>query len=103
MNRDEILSSNKKANPKDEGDEFVKSAARRWGEIGFSCFIIVLMVYNLFKGLSNYSLMSVFWSYLSFSTWYKYKVQRQKQDLITSVCALIGALCFLASYLMQTW
>lgn len=103
MNRDEILESNKKLLVRDEGTEFIENRARLKGEACLVTFMLLLMVYNFFKGIPSYDLMTVFWAYMSVTNFYKYRVNRQRLELVTSVAALIAALGFLVSYILQTW
>lgn len=103
MDRDEILSRNKQRQAKDEGIEFVETQSKLYGEKALMIFLIVLMIYNFCKGISNYDLMTVFWAYMAFCNLYKYKAYKQKIDLVTVVASFIASLGFLASYLLKTW
>lgn len=103
MDRNVILESNKQARVRDEGTEFVDNRARRKGEFVLMCLMVLLMVYNLFKGIRSYDLMTVFWAYTAVTNLYKYKAYHQKTDLVAAIAGIVAALGFLVSYFLQTW
>ncbi|MBC3796238.1 DUF6442 family protein [Acetobacterium tundrae] len=103
MNRDEILSRNKEGNPKDEGMEYIEVQSKRHGENGLYIFFAVLVLYNFFKGLPIYDLLSVFWGYLSLGYIYKYQAFKTKKSLLIAILGMVAAICFLLSYILETW
>lgn len=103
MDRNVILENNKKAKLRDEGTEFVDNRARQKGEAVLMSFMLLLMIYNFFKGISSYDLMTVFWAYAAVTNLYKYQAYRQKSDLVTTIFATVAALGFLVNYFSQTW
>ena len=103
MDRNVILESNKQARIRDEGTEFVDNRARRKGEFVLMCLMVFLMVYNLLKGIQSDDLMAVFWAYTSVIYLHKYKVYRQKTDLVATVAAMVAALANLLLYFLHTW
>ena len=103
MTRDEILTRNKASNPKDEGKAYVEDKARRYGEIGLCIVFALLIIYNFFKGKSTYDLLAIFWGYLGMNYIYKYKANKTKGSLVTAICGIVAAVCFLLVYVLQTW
>lgn len=103
MDRDEILNRNKAAQPIDEGAEFIENKAKLYGQKAFLLFSILLILYNLFKGLSNYDLMAIVWINIAVSNLYLYKQDKQKVKLVTVICSLIAAFAFAACHILRTW
>lgn len=103
MERDEILNRNKAAQPIDEGAEFIENKAKLYGQKAFLAFSILLILYNLFKGISNYDLMALVWINLAVSNLYLYKRDKEKVKLITVICSFIAAIAFAASHILHTW
>lgn len=65
MERDEILKRNKETNDKDEGAQYIKSKARRYGEIGLCTFFIIVTFYKLWKGIPSNDTLAILWGYLT--------------------------------------
>ena len=103
MDRNVILDKNKQAKVRDEGTEFVDNPARQKGEALLMSFMLLLMIYNYFKGIPSYDLMTVFWAYGAVTNLYKYLAYRRKSDLVTTIFTAIAALCSFMNYFSQTW
>lgn len=103
MERDEILNRNKAASPIDEGAAFIENQAKLKGQKAFLLFAIVLIIYNLFKGISNYDLMAIVWINIAVSNLYVYKKDKQKVKMVTVVCSLIAAVIFAVCHVLKTW
>lgn len=103
MERDEILNRNKAASPIDEGAEFIENQAKLYGQKAFLLFSILLIMYNLFKGISNYDLMAIVWINIAVSNLYLYKKDKQKVKMVTVVCSLIAAFTFAICHILKTW
>lgn len=103
MERDEILKRNKEANEKDEGEQYVKSKARRYGEIGLCTFFIILIVYKMSKGIPTNDILALFWGYIGVGFIYNYKFLKTKRALVSAVCGVIAAISFTIAYIIQTW
>lgn len=103
MNNMDILEKNRKAIPEDEGMVYQENRAR---SVGVSCMIILiaaLIIYNLTKGISSYSLRSVLWAYIGIEALFKYRHSKSKTFLITGFAGIITSVFSVASYFMETW
>lgn len=103
MDREEILKRGKERKGKDEGEQYIESQSRRYGEIGLSLFFILLLIYKWCKGLPTNDILGLFWGYVGVSYIYKYKFSKTKSTLISAICGMIAALAFTLSYILQTW
>lgn len=103
MNREEILKRYKDVNETDEGEQYIKSNARRYGEIGLCTFFIFLTVYKMWKGIPTHDTLAVFWGYIGVGYIYNYKFLKTKKTLFTAVCGIVAAISFTIAYIFQTW
>ena len=99
MDRDEILRRSR-AEKEDEGNTFLENRGRRWGVIGFCVMTIVLIVFNLATGQDSYSILAMFWSYVSLEAWAKYRASRSRAFLTTAVLAAFSAIAFLVCHVI---
>ena len=100
MDREEILKRSR-AEKEDEGNTFLANRGRRLGVAGFCTMFIVLLVFNLITGQSSYSILALFWCYISLEAWGKYRNCRQRTFLATGVLAAVTSLCFLSCYVLE--
>ena len=103
MDKKEILEKNKKLMQEDEGKVYTDNRARSLGVTVMIGLIAVLIIYNLFKGLESNNLQAILWTFIGMEAFYKYRFAQDKKFLLTCVCGLIAAVCFLLTYLIQTW
>jgi hypothetical protein len=103
MEREEILRRNKDAHLQDEGQQFMESHARRYGEIGLAVFFILITLYKLVKGIPSQDTLAIFWGYLGLTYIYKYVYTRSRQQLFQAACGMLAAVAFTIAYLLQTW
>lgn len=99
MDRDEVLKRSR-AEKEDEGNTFLENKGRRWGVIGFCAMTIVLLGFNLATGQNSYSILALFWSYISLEAWGKYRISRRRAFLTTTVLSAVASLCFLACHVL---
>ena len=64
MDREEILKRSR-AEKEDEGEKFLADRGRRWGGVGFCLMTIVLLAFDAATGQNSYSVLAMFWSYIS--------------------------------------
>ena len=100
MDRDEILKRSR-AEKEDEGNTFLENRGRRFGVVGFCAMVIVLLVFNLITGQSSYSILALFWCYISLEAWGKYRLSRQRTFLTTGILTAVTSLCFLICYVLE--
>ncbi|MGE5629437.1 MAG: DUF6442 family protein [Solirubrobacterales bacterium] len=99
MNKDEILSSIIKNAPcEDEREQYINDKARA---IASTCFLLVLslmMAYKAFKGINSSDLISIFLTFISVESLYKYYQYKSKYLLIggifTAICAVVSIIAF---------
>ena len=103
MDRDEILKRNKEANEKDECEQYIKSKARRYGEIGLCAFFILLTFYKMLKGIPTNDTLAIFWGYIGVGFIYNYKFLKTRKALFSAICGMIAAISFTIAYILQTW
>lgn len=93
MNKEEILEKSRKEGM-DEGREFADSQGRRYGVSGMCVMFVVLAVFNLYRGQSNYQILALFFAYLGMEAFGMYRVNREKIRIVMTVCGLIAAVLF---------
>lgn len=98
MNRDEILERSRKEK-KDEGIEFAMNRGRRIGTVGISAVFIILATINIWKGINNYALFAVFWTYAGLESIGKYSITKGRLLLITSICTTLAGLLYFVCYI----
>ena len=102
MDKNEILEKSRKEN-RDEGVAYAEQTGRRYGEVVFCLLIILVLLYNIVKGLDNSLPMSLLWGYLAAAALGRYQSRRGRYALVTLVCSAIASLCFLLCYVLRTW
>lgn len=102
MNKEEILSRSRNEK-KDEGVEYAESRARRIGELGMFAVYIIVIVYNMFKGLQNEVAFILFWTYFGFSWLGKYRVTHNTLQLVSAIFGIMAAILYFAGYIIATW
>ena len=100
MDREEILKRSR-AEKEDEGEKFLADRGRRWGVVGFCLMTIVLLAFDAATGQNSYSVLAMFWSYISLEAWGKYRTCGRRIFLTTAGLAVVSALCFLACHVIR--
>lgn len=103
MDAKEILEKNKKAHPEDEGMVFHENRARIIASACVMILILVQLVYNLFKGISSYSLQAVLWGYIGVEAFLKYRFSKNKLYLATGIAGSLASIVFVIDHIMYTW
>ncbi len=103
MDNKEILERNKNAAPADEGQLHQENRARWLGTCGMLLLIVVLLVYNLFKGLPSHGIQSILWAYIGVEALFKYRFSQNRRYFTAAVCGILASLAFLANYIITTW
>ena len=70
------------------------------GVIGFCAMSIVLIVFNLATSQNSYSVLAMFWSYISLEAWAKYRASRRRTFLTSAVLAAFSAIAFLVCHVI---
>ena len=100
MNKEEILEKSRKEG-RDEGREFTDSQGRRYGVSGMCVMFIVLAVFNLYRGQSNYQILALFFAYLGMEAFGMYRVNGEKIRIVTAIGGLIAAILFGVCHVMN--
>lgn len=102
MNKEEILAKSRREK-KDEGKEYVEGRARRIGELGMFTVYIIVIVYNMFKGLQNEVAFILFLIYFGFSWFEKYRVTHNTLQLVSAIFGIMAAFFYFTGYIVDTW
>ena len=102
MNK-EILEKCRKENLLwDEGKIDARNKGRQWGVVGFIFLCVLVMTYNLLRGLDNQLPLAFFLGYLACEAFGQYGARRERVTFITAILATLGTLVALAAYVMET-
>lgn len=99
MDKEDILKRSRRE--KDEGLTYAQDRGRQYGVVGFLVLFLVIMIYNMVRGLDN-SLLTLFWAYLSCEAAGRYFARKEKSVLATAVLAGLASLFSLVSYILET-
>ena len=103
MDKKEILEKSRKENLlHDEGVVHAQETGRRWGGLGFLALCVLIQIYNLALGLDNSLPVVFFLGYVACESLGQYGARREKRFLAVGILGVLGALCALASYVMNT-
>ena len=75
---------------------------RQYGVVGFLVLFLVIMIYNMVRGLDNSLPLTLFWAYLSCEAAGRYFARKEKSVLATAVLAGLASLFSLVSYILET-
>lgn len=64
---------------------------------------IIVIVYNMFKGLQNEVAFILFWTYFGFSWLGKYRVTHNTLQLVAAIFGIMAAIFYFAGYIVATW
>jgi len=101
MNKDEILEKSRREK-KDEGIEYAMNNGRRLGTVGMSIMFVILLVYNLLKGIDSDALHAVFWTYIGLDNLGRYRITKEKSLLIGAVAGTLAGVLFFVTYILGT-
>ena len=90
------------AKAKDEGLTYAQDRGRQYGVVGFLVLFLVIMIYNMVRGLDNSLPLTLFWAYLSCEAAGRYFARKEKSVLATAVLAGLASLFSLVSYILET-
>lgn len=100
MNKDEILEKSRAAN-EDEGVVYVENKGRRYGVSGFCIVFIIIMFFNIFTHQNNFVPYSMFFAYMAAEAYGKYKVNKSKSLMMTTILGSISSICFLVCHVLD--
>ncbi|PKM61800.1 MAG: hypothetical protein CVU99_01795 [Firmicutes bacterium HGW-Firmicutes-4] len=92
------ITPNQKAKSPETADK-----SQDFGLIGLVVMFIILLGYNLYKGLPISDLNAMFWGYLGMSFVIKYQRERITSNLIVAIGGIVASLSALANYILTTW
>ena len=101
MNKEEILAKSRKEG-KDEGVAYAQDKGRRIGISAMTIMFLVIIIYNLAKGLTNNAVFALFWTYLGFESYGKYRFTKGKTELTGAVAGIFAGITFFITYLVNT-
>ena len=73
MKKEEILARSRQEKA-DEGIEYAMNRGRSAGVRALSVMFLVLCAFNYWKGITNYAIFALYWSYLGFECYGRYQV-----------------------------
>ena len=100
MDKEDILKRSRRE--KDEGLTYAQDRGRQYGVVGFLVLFLVIMIYNMVRGLDNSLPLTLFWAYLSCEAAGRYFARKEKIVLATAVLAGLASLFSLVSYILET-
>ena len=95
MDKEDILKRSRRE--KDEGLTYAQDRGRQYGVVGFLVLFLVIMIYNMVRGLDNSLPLTLFWAYLSCEAAGRYFARKEKSVLATAVLAGLASLFSLVS------
>lgn len=100
MDREEILKRSR-AEKEDEGETYAANKGRRTGVAAFCMVFIIIIVFNIITGQSNYMPFAMFWAYIAAEGWGKYRASGTRACQWTAILGGVGAVCWLAAYVLS--
>ena len=104
IKKEEILEKNKKnLNPNgDERELFINGQANIIAKSVFTVTIMLLILFNIWKGLNVDELWGIFFVYCATETLYKYHSLKDRKRLITGLLFVTASVCALLSFIIRT-
>lgn len=93
MNKDEILAKSR-SEKQDEGVEYIASHGRRYGVVGMTAMFLLLAIYNLYHGDSCNQILAMYWTYLGFESWGRYRVDHRPFRLVLSIIGVCAGIAW---------
>ncbi|MCI8521309.1 MAG: hypothetical protein HFE51_00685 [Clostridia bacterium] len=100
MKKEEILEKSR-AEKKDEGVEFALEKGRLYGITGMTLLYLALLVFNRIYEQNNSSLFAMYWTYLAFEMFGRYRVRKNKNSLAVGIVSILMAAGFLVSHIIM--
>lgn len=100
MDKNEILSKSRQEHH-DEGLEYAMSRGQRIGVTAMATMFLILTLFNFWKGISNHQVFSMFWAYLGFESYGRYRVTKQKALLAGAVLGILAGILYALSYILS--
>ena len=102
MNKNEILERSRKEN-KDEGVEYINQKGRALGITVMSVVFVIVILYNIFAGVSNNPVFTVFWAYLTAEAYGRYRVAPSRSLWFTVWTSGLVAVLFFINHVIRTF
>lgn len=100
MNKEEILEKSRGENH-DEGLEYAMSKGQKIGVSAMATMFLILTLFNFWHGISNHQVFSMFWAYLGFESFGRYRITKQKALLAGAVFAILAGILYAISYILS--
>ena len=81
--------------------ELINLKSMKYGIIGMALFSIILMLISLFKDTSMASIVSLLCAYNCVTFLSRYKIRKDKTDLITGIIFFIAVLCNTIAFILS--
>ena len=81
--------------------ELVNLKSMRYGIIGMALFFIILVIISTFKNISSSSLVSLLCAYNCVTFISRYKIKKDKTDLIAGVLFFIAVICNTITFILS--
>ncbi len=81
--------------------ELVTLKSMKYGIIGMAIFSIILIFISFFKDKSMASIVSLLCAYNSITFLSRYKIKKDRTDLITGIMFIIGVLCNTITFIIS--
>lgn len=103
MNKEVILEKNKKSlcGDGDEREQLISGRANIIAKSVFTVTIILLILFNRWKGLGTDDLWGIFFVYCASESLYKYLYLKEKKILITGIVFTIAAAWSLVAFFLR--
>lgn len=98
MKKEDILAKSRAEN-RDEGVEYAANKGRYYGVKALCAIFIVLVLFNSYRGASNYSVFAMFWMYCGFESIGKFRANGSKAWLITGIFGVGAAILFCIAHM----
>lgn len=105
MNKEEILSRNKRynKNEEDEREEYISAKAGINAKIVFSLVIVFLAFFKHYNGIFTGDIWGIFTAYAATESFYKYHYLRHTKFLISGILFSVSSAALLLQFIISTW
>lgn len=100
MKKEEILERSR-AEKKDEGVAYALDKGRLYGITGMTLLYLALLIFNRCFNQNNSSLFAMYWTYLAFEMFGRYRIIKRKSSLAFGVVSIAAAILFLALHVIM--
>lgn len=98
MNREEILARSRSANY-DEGLRYARDSGRLYASLGLSVIIVILLIVNFIKGISNSGVFAIAWIYFGCEYYGHYRISKKKSSLVKALIGFMIGIISLVIYI----